>query len=456
MKPFDLILLWEILVNTIENMIYVLLFMKCLHLRQPWKNHKVMLFLLVSILGSFLTCLCNFTKIDFIITQLLLLVFDFLAITTLFREDFPKKIFIAIFPSCISILADKITYLIGGFLFPSTLTAFIFQGNHRVYSTVMYLVMCLLLACLFFRLFRLDIYLTPPLCIATYCIIILAILCANTFLDIMTASEQFSISQAIRIRFQFLSAGFLVIFLFLIILIQKIGHTYEKNLKLEQQIYQEQVNQTQLDLSTQAMENIRSWKHDYKNHMVTITALAEQERCSDLLEYLNKLQENLPDYFINVTSGNTAIDAIVTNKLLLAKQAGISFHHMILLPSELPLSSLECTAILGNLLDNSLEACRKLTEQKNGISPWIRLNIKLFRSMLQIQVINSSDGNYHLTPENQLLTTKKDTLFHGYGLQHIRDIVDQQKGILEIKPEKNQFSVNILIPLPGQKGEKET
>lgn len=453
MIAFDLTLLWEIMVNTIENMIYVSLFMKYLNLRQPLQKHKVLLFLLVSILGSFLTCLCNFTKIDFIITQLLLLAFDFLAITTLYQENFHKKVFVAIFPSCISILADKITFLVGGFLFPTTLTAFIFQGNHRVYSTVMYLLMCLLLAWLFVRLFRLDIYLTPPLCIATYCIIILGIICANSFLDIMTESEQFSISQIIRNRFQFLSAGFLIIFLFLIILIQKIGHTYEKNLKLEQQIRQEQVNQTQLDLSTQAMQNIRSWKHDYKNHMITLTALAKQERYSDLLEYLKKLQENLPDYFINVCSGNTAIDAIVTNKLLLAKQAGISFHHMILLPSELPLSSLEYTAILGNLLDNALEACGKITEQNNQTSPWIQLNIKLFRNMLQIQVLNSSDGNYTMTSDQQLLTTKKDTLSHGFGLNHVRDIVEQQRGILEIKPEKNQFAVNILIPLSEQKGE---
>ncbi len=441
-----ILFLWEIFINMLENSIYTFLFFRSLKLQGRFENHRKIVFLIITVIETLLTCLCNFSDAKFITTQLILFGADVLLIYVTFQNTLPKKIFTAALPSCISVLADKLTFFIGGFLFSTTLRAFDFYGNHRFYSTVMYLIVCLLSALLFIWLTKSDIYLTATLCLATYCIIILGIICSNLFLDIIVETEQLSIPHGTLLRFQFISAGFLIIFLFLIFLIQQIGNTYENNLKLEIKLHQEQVNQTQLELMAQSMKNIQSWKHDYKNHMLTMTALAKEESYTELLGYLKKLQENLPEYFSSISSGNTAIDAIVTNKLQLAKQDGIQFTYSIMLAGICPLSDIEITAILGNLLDNSLEACRKILKQRHELLPDIHLSIKPFRDMLQIQITNSSDGNYNFTNDNFLQSTKKDSSLHGYGIRHVQEIVREANGIIKFWPEAEHFKVNILIP----------
>lgn len=441
-----MILLWEVLTDTLENCIYTFLFFRSLQLRSRYEKHRNITFLAITVTETLLTCLCNFSNVKFIPTQLLLFGTDFLLILLIFQNTLPKKLFTAVLPSCISILADKLTFFIGGLLFSTSLEAFDVYGNYRFYSTFMYLVICLFSALLFAWITKSDIYLTAPLCISTYVIIILGIICNNLFLDIIVTSEQNTIPHGTLLHLQFISIGFLIIFLFLIFLIQQIGNTYEHNLKLEQRLHQEQTNKTQLELLTQSMKNIQSWKHDYKNHMVTMTALAQKEDCSELLDYLKRLQENIPEYFTSISSGNTAIDAIITNKLQLARQDNILFRYSIMLAGICPLSDLDITAILGNLLDNSLEACRKLLKQQSDTSPYIHLSIKPFRDMLQIQITNSSDGYYKITDNHCLQTTKEDQTMHGYGMKHVQEIVRKANGIIKIQPESESFTVNILIP----------
>ena len=436
-----MIVLWEVLIDMLENSIYTFLFFQSLKLQCRYGKHRKTAFLVITVTETMLTCFCNFSNIEFITTQLLLFGTDFLLILVFFQNKLPKKLFTAALPSCISILADKLTFFIGGFLFSTTLKSFDFYGNHRFYSTFMYLIICLFSSLLFAWINKSDIYLTTPLCISTYVIIISGIICSNLFLDIII-TEQHSISHETFLQLQIISIGFLIIFF----LIQQIGNTYENNLKLELKLHQEQTSKTQLELSTQSMKNIQSWKHDYKNHMVTMTALVKKECYTELLNYLNKLQENLPEYFTSISSGNTAIDAIVTNKLQLARQAEISFTYSIMLAGICPLSDLDITAILGNLLDNSLEACRKLLNQHRKASPCIHLSIKPFRDMLQIQIINSSDGKYKISDNNCLQTTKNDSTLHGYGIKHVQEIVRRANGIIKIQPESENFTVNILIP----------
>lgn len=441
-----ILFLWEIFINMLENSIYTFLFFKTLNLQERYKKYYKVVFFVITLTETILTCLCNFSNADSITTQLILFGGDLFLILILFQNTLPKKLFTSALPSCISILADKLTFFMGGFIFSTSLKAFYFSGNHRFYSTLMYLAICLLSSLLFTWLMKSDIYLTTPLCIAVYVIIILGIICSNLFLDIIVEIEQFSIPHGTLIRFQFTSIGFLIIFLFLIFLIQKIGNTYENNIKLELKLHQEQVNRTQLELATQSMKNLQSWKHDYKNHMVTMTALAKEECYTELLDYLKRLQENLPEYFTSISSGNTAIDAIVTNKLLLAKQDGIQFTYSIMLAGICPLSDIEITAILGNLLDNSLEACKNLLETHHQSSSEIHMSIKPFRDMLQIQITNSSNGNYKYSNDKHLQTTKKDDSFHGYGIKHVQEIVKAANGIIKIQPESKHFKVSILIP----------
>ena len=89
----------------------------------------------------------------------------------------------------------------------------------------------------------------------------------------------------------------------------------------------------------------------------------------------------------------------------------------------------------------------------------IWLYMKPFHNMLSIKIVNTSDEGYRSDSENELLSTKagkgnQNGMEHGIGLKRIREIVERHFGIMEILPEKEMFSVNILIPL--YQGEQQT
>lgn len=72
--------------------------------------------------------------------------------------------------------------------------------------------------------------------------------------------------------------------------------------------------------------------------------------------------------------------------------------------------------------------------------------------MLSVKITNTSDGFYRTDSRNQLLSRKAENditnnMEHGIGLRRIQDIVERHSGIMEILPEKEMFTVSILIPL---------
>ena len=92
--------------------------------------------------------------------------------------------------------------------------------------------------------------------------------------------------------------------------------------------------------------------------------------------------------------------------------------YSVILPEHFPINDIEITGILGNLLDNSIEACTKI-ERKTDTHPQINVFLKPQRSMYHIHVENSSSGNYRYKLNGQLDSTKTDQKNHGKGLTNV-------------------------------------
>lgn len=104
---------------------------------------------------------------------------------------------------------------------------------------------------------------------------------------------------------------------------------------------------------------------------------------------------------------------------------------------------LDLYTLFANLLDNAIEASRKLEPSRRSIT----LAIKCSQGFLSIHQENYFDGKIQRAgPE--LLTTKADSTAHGFGFQSMSQIVKRYHGIINYKTNEEVFSVNILIPLP--------
>jgi len=241
-----------------------------------------------------------------------------------------------------------------------------------------------------------------------------------------------------------ISGMFLAIMIGIMFVFEYTGILNKNKLDLELALQQERLEKSHNEHMIEVYEAMRTWKHDYNNHLLVIKAYAQQGKYDDLLIYIGGLSEQFNQLTQFINTGNTAIDALVTNKLLITSKNNIPTNVSIQLPETLPISTLDFSALLANLLDNAIEACQRLSEKQKSNS-YIDLRVEPKLGMLSLHITNSSDGVYNFS-DKQLASRKKEG-DHGLGLKRVKSIVKAANGFIEIKPGDNIFTVNILIPL---------
>lgn len=189
------------------------------------------------------------------------------------------------------------------------------------------------------------------------------------------------------------------------------------------------------------VENIyrtmRGWRHDYHNHIQALIALnGDAEKTK---EYLLKLNDDLTQVDTVIKTGNVMIDAILNSKLSLIKSKNISVQAKAVVPGKLTISDVELCVVIGNLLDNAMEACAGKSE------PWIRVYIGVLKGQLYISVSNSVAGELKKQGKQYLSTKGSDG--HGFGLLRIDRIVDKYSGYLNRQNEEGVFVTEIMLPL---------
>ncbi len=188
-----------------------------------------------------------------------------------------------------------------------------------------------------------------------------------------------------------------------------------------------------------SMKTLRQWKHDYHHHTQAMQMLLENQQYNELNTYLAQFNSDFTNLASMVSTGNPTLDAILSSKILIAKSHGITVEQTIFLPEKLSIPQTDLCIVLGNLLDNAIEACNKPNQQQ---LPYINITIKIHKGMLYFKVVNSSNGIY-LFDNKKLISTKKHPE-HGYGFHNINKIVENYDGFFNYEPENNSFAATIM------------
>ncbi len=186
----------------------------------------------------------------------------------------------------------------------------------------------------------------------------------------------------------------------------------------------------------------RGWRHDLKTHIQTMKAhlvLGEYDR---LEEYLNDLDADLFQVDKIVKTGNVMIDALLNSKLSLARAKGIQVEARAMVPGRLSLSEVELGIIVGNLMDNAMEACLKIKEEEKR---FLRVYMDVLKGQLYIYVMNSMDGKPR--KKGLMYLTTKDSRDHGFGLVRMDRVVAKHHGYLDRQSEEGVFATEVLLPL---------
>lgn len=187
-------------------------------------------------------------------------------------------------------------------------------------------------------------------------------------------------------------------------------------------------------------EYIRKISHDINNHKIALHTLIENNEKEKALNYLKNL--GVDSYKTNeLYTKNKILNAILLSKKEICTLNNIDLSLDIKVPSPLEVSDFDLCIIFGNLLDNSIEATKKLKK-----SPYISVKAKIINSNLVLEVKNNYNGEL-VIKNNNIFTTKKDKLNHGFGISNIKSTVSKLNGIYEINKDSKEFSSIIMIPL---------
>lgn len=185
---------------------------------------------------------------------------------------------------------------------------------------------------------------------------------------------------------------------------------------------------------------IRGWRHDYKHHIQTMKAHLMLGQYQELDDYLSELDTDLTEVDIVLRTGNVRIDAVLNAKLAVAKERGIRVNAKAIVPEQLKVNEVDLCVIVGNLLDNAMEACAGTTAEKQ----FIRIYMETLKEQLYIYVSNSMADRIHKAGE-QYLSTKSGN--HGFGLMRIDRVVKKYNGYINRQHEEGVFATEIMLPL---------
>lgn len=219
----------------------------------------------------------------------------------------------------------------------------------------------------------------------------------------------------------------------------------------QQIIFNKQIEfyKEQMDERKEADLNIKSIRHDMKNHLICILECLEQENWHYAKKYVDDLLNN-PNYFKNnygINSGNIVIDAILNHKNTVMTELHIKMDTHIEIPDNLQFNDADICVILGNCLDNSIEAVSKIEDETNRV---VRVEIVYRRGTLLIKITNPYTGKLEKDKYGNFVTTKVDTENHGIGLNSVKNVVRKYDGILNNRSDNYMFIIQILLYESGK------
>jgi len=185
---------------------------------------------------------------------------------------------------------------------------------------------------------------------------------------------------------------------------------------------------------------IRVLSHDMKNYMTGLWGFAEKGNLDETKRCIEKISTKLETAGSAFDTGHLAVDAILQSKKQGMDDLQVRFDAFIALPKQISVDELDLCVILGNGLDNAMEACAKLPE---GQERYIRLTVNVQSTYISVSIENPTDKAEIST--ERLKTTKPDSFYHGLGLESMRAVTDKYDGILNAGASHHVFKLAAML-----------
>lgn len=201
----------------------------------------------------------------------------------------------------------------------------------------------------------------------------------------------------------------------------------------------------------QLYDGIRGMRHDVNNYVADMEQLLQDSTQGGHLPdqvrqeaagYLCHMQQAASRLCLQFTTGNPVTDVILNRKGQICEQEHVTLEGELLFPAELKIEAFDLGILLNNALDNAIEACRKIPEDRKR-----QIRFEGYRKgrMYFIVVENSYDGKVLPAEADCLRTSKADTACHGFGMSNMQSCVEKYYGMMQYAAEEGRFVLTIML-----------
>ena len=248
-----------------------------------------------------------------------------------------------------------------------------------------------------------------------------------------------------EIRFVFLRYLILIGTFFTCFILLKTLKQTEINTRLEEKIKykknQLNLQKEQYIILTKNIEETKNARHDLRHHISLIQTFIKDNEYKKSRDYISKYQNSLPIYNDLILCENYVVNAILCNYVNLAKNENISLSIDLKIPDRTFITDLDFCIILGNCLENAIEACTKIIEGEKFIS----IKSQITNYMIGLTIDNSFSGK--ILKEDNTFVSTKTSKEHGIGLSSVHAVAAKYDGTANFEVDANNkvFKVSILL-----------
>ena len=187
-------------------------------------------------------------------------------------------------------------------------------------------------------------------------------------------------------------------------------------------------------------EELRRFRHDYKNHMMVVAALLNSGRTQEASEYLETVKVRSGVAGRQFSTGNFVADAILNNKNTLAEEfnARISFSGAI---PERGIENADLCTVVANLVDNAIDGVTRYDGDR-----YIKVESGVRSGFMTFSVVNPVSEKVEIR-RNRIRTTKADAKNHGIGLRNVERTAEKYDGKLLLSCDEKEFTADVNMKL---------
>ncbi|BBF43219.1 two-component sensor histidine kinase [Lachnospiraceae bacterium KM106-2] len=214
-----------------------------------------------------------------------------------------------------------------------------------------------------------------------------------------------------------------------------------QNNELSQQIYAYDLQVKQYNILDERMKETRKMRHDLRHHFLVMQSYLENKELDQLHDYIKEYTGSLPSNEPLLYCENLIANNIISYYLHNAQQEQINVDYHLFIPKDLFIKDIDLAVLLGNLLENALEACMAIPDHKNAV-----IQLKALANSPETFIIvleNCHNNLIQKTNNNHFLSSKKDRV--GIGTQSIKTIADKYNGEVHYEYDAHKFFTFVIL-----------